>query len=64
LGRDFVLALSKRWPGAIQLVDVEPNLFLANMIAQRGLHPPRRRASDPVGSFSWRKRPERARTHL
>jgi O-acetyl-ADP-ribose deacetylase (regulator of RNase III) len=49
-GRGFVLALSKRWPepeaafrawngelGQVQLVEVEPELWVANMIGQHGV---------------------------
>ncbi len=49
-GKGFVLAISKRWPeaesvyhetkpplGMMELVPVEPGLFVANMVAQRGI---------------------------
>ncbi|WP_327089179.1 macro domain-containing protein [Nonomuraea sp. NBC_01738] len=52
-GRGFVLALSRRWPepeaayrsmrsyelGETQLVQVEPTIWVANMIAQHGVRP-------------------------
>lgn len=51
-GAGFVLAISRRWPqpeaeyrksrgsltlGAVSLIPVEPNLWVANMIAQKGV---------------------------
>jgi len=53
-GAGFVLAISKRWPqpkaeylksrgcltlGTVSLVQVEPSIWVANMIAQRGIRP-------------------------
>lgn len=50
-GRGFVLAVSRKWPqpeaeyrrsqalelGAVQFVQVDPEIYVANMIAQRGI---------------------------
>ena len=59
-GAGFVLAVSRRWPGPqekylakerdmvlgdVQFVEVEPELFVANMIAQRGLPSRERRVA-------------------
>jgi O-acetyl-ADP-ribose deacetylase (regulator of RNase III) len=54
MGRRFVLAISKRWPqpqaeylklsrpvvlGTLSLIQTEPPIWVANMIAQRGIRP-------------------------